>query len=759
MALGPASSKRSLWMGSILGLILCVAPTAPVAGQDEATLSLTVRSVAGPVPSASVELLGADGQRAAAASSGADGRVLLSGLVPGPHRLEIEALGYGRIVREIRLSTGLTARTVTLEAQALELDPLVVTGTLSETRVSDSPVKVEVVSSTVLARHASQSLVDAVGRINGLNTQVDCGVCYTNNIRINGMEGPYTAVLIDGLPIMGALASVYGLNGIHPSMVERLEILKGPQSTLYGTEAMGGVVNVITKDARFTPRFAVEGTLTELGQQNLAFSWSPGTGRSGTLLSGSVVHNDRFLDGNQDGFSDLSLDTRLTLFGKTAFTRNGRRIGGVTAKVYYEDRFGGLEGWDESDRGSSSVYGESIHTNRAEVMAELGGRGPWRAQASYALHRQDSWYGDTPYAADQHVGFGQLLFDPGALGSGHDLLFGASLKAVSYDDNTPATVVADRRVIPGIFAEDQFGFHPDWTLLGGMRLDYQNEHGVIASPRASLMWRPGENTTFRLNAGTGFRVVNLFTEDHAALTGAREVVIPESLDPERSRSLTFNANQVLEFGTNPMMVDVDLFHTDFSNRIIPDYDTDPNLIVYRNLNGHRAVTRGGAVSLNQNFGEDLPLFYTLGLTVQDVFVEADGGREAEFFAPDWRGVWSLSYTFRPRGGAWVGEGGFGTLDLDYSGALTGPMRLPEYPEPFARATRSPIFATHDVQLTWSWQPGREVILGVRNLGNFTQGSPLVAPSDPFGPAFDTNYVYGPVVGRALTFGLRWTQGR
>jgi hypothetical protein len=101
----------------------------------------------------------------------------------------------------------------------------------------------------------------------------------------------------------------------------------------------------------------------------------------------------------------------------------------------------------------------------------------------------------------------------------------------------------------------------------------------------------------------------------------------------------------------------------------------------------------------------------------------------------------------------------GTFDLDYSGVLTGPMRLPEYPEPFARATRSPVFATHDVQLTWAWQPGREVILGVRNLGDFTQGSPLVAPSDPFGPAFDTNYVYGPVVGRALTFGFRWTQGR
>jgi outer membrane receptor for ferrienterochelin and colicins len=743
---------------ALLGSGVPLAAQGPEA-RAGATLSVAVRSLAGALPAANVALVDVEGRSAGGGVSDGQGRVILPGLPPGSYTVQVEALGYEQATRETTLGAGLNALTITLGERALELDPLVVTGTLSETRVSDSPVKVEVVSSRVLARHASQSLVEAVGRINGLNTQVDCGVCYTNNIRINGMEGPYTAVLIDGLPIMGALASVYGLNGIHPSMVERLEILKGPQSTLYGTEAMGGVVNVITKDARFTPRFALEGGITELGQGNVAFSWSPGSGRSGTLLSGAVAHNDRFLDGNDDGFSDLTLDTRVTLFGKTAFRRHGRQIGGLTAKLYYEDRFGGLEGWGESDLGSSTVYGESIRTHRAELMGELGGRGPWRAQASYAFHRQDSWYGDTPYAADQHVGFAQVLLDPHARADGHDLLFGASLKALSYDDNTPATPRADRRIIPGLFAEDQYAFHPQWTALGGVRLDFHTQHGVIASPRASLMWRPGENTTFRVNAGTGFRVVNLFTEDHAALTGAREVVIPESLDPERSRSVTLNYNQILELGANPMMVDVDLFHTDFSNRIIPDYDADPDLIVYRNLDGRRAVTRGAALSLNQNFGEDLPLFYTVGLTVQDVFIEADGVREAEFFAPDWRSVWSLRYTFRPRGGAWIGEGGVGTFGLDYSGALTGPMRLPEYPEPFTRPTRSPTFATHDVQFTWAWQPGREVVLGVRNLGDFTQGSPLVAPSDPFGPAFDTNYVYGPVVGRTLTFGFRWTQGR
>ena len=161
----------------------------------------------------------------------------------------------------------------------------------------------------------------------------------------------------------------------------------------------------------------------------------------------------------------------------------------------------------------------------------------------------------------------------------------------------------DRRLIPGVFAQDELRFSNRVTLLGGMRADHHEEHGVIASPRAALKWDAFGHTAVRLNAGTGFRVVNLFAEDHAALTGARDVLIASELEPERSRSVTLNVNQVVEFGPSPMMIDLDLFHTRFSNKIVPDYDADPNQIVYGNLEGH-AVSRGIGVTLNQNVDFD-----------------------------------------------------------------------------------------------------------------------------------------------------------
>ena len=156
---------------------------------------------------------------------------------------------------------------------------------------------------------------------------------------------------------------------------------------------------------------------------------------------------------------------------------------------------------------------------------------------------------------------------------------GATLRLESYDDQTPATPEPVRRAIPGLFVQDEWRLSEGWTLLGGGRVDRYGEHGAVFSPRLAARWEPLPRTTVRLNAGTGFRAVNIFTEDHAALTGAREVVIAEDLRPERSRSLALNVNQVLELGRNPMMVDVDLFHTRFANRILPNYDLDPNQIV------------------------------------------------------------------------------------------------------------------------------------------------------------------------------------
>ena len=487
---------------------------------------------------------------------------------------------------------------------------------------------------------------------------------------------------------------------------------------------------------------------TSHGESNLDFAVAPNAGAVAGLVSGSISHLGTFHDDNADGFTDAPLFTRAALFGKADYVREGRRVLGLTAKYYHEDRFGGVEQWTEADRGSGSVYGESIRTRRAELLGSY--LLPWgsdrlRADFSATHHDQDSFYGDTEYAAQQRILYGNLLWDD-RIGERHDLLVGATLRYQRYDDNTPATAGDERRLIPGLFVQDEWSTTEDLKLLGGLRLDHHEEHGLIASPRASLKWEPFHDTALRLNAGTGFRVVNLFAEDHAALTGAREVVIAEALEPERSRSVALNLNQIVEFGPNPMMIDVDAFFTRFSNKIVPDYDQNPNLIVYDNLHGH-SVSRGVSVSLNQNVAFDR-LLYTLGATLQDVYSVEEGERARELFAPEYTAVWGLTYNHpRPM------------VILDYSGRLTGPMRLPEYDEPFRRPTQSRTYSVHDLQVKLKLESGVEFYGAVNNVFDFTQGSPLIDPGNPFGDAFDTAYVWGPIHGRELLLGARFGIGR
>lgn len=739
---GGAASASSTARAEVLGK---PAPVGSVRG--------LVSSRGAPVPFARVVAREASpaarSEVAAAAVADRKGEYLLPALAPGRYTVVASSIGYGPAERAVLVESGRTARAdLSLEVAAVAMDPVVVTGTMKETRVSDSAVKVDVIPAAVLERIATNNLMVAIQQVNGLYQQVDCGVCYTNNIRINGMEGPYTAVLIDGMPIMSALASVYGLNGISPSIIERIEIVKGPSSTLYGSEAMGGVVNVITKNPRFAPRMTLDGYRSSVGESSLDFSLAPGVGRVRGLLSGNLSRMATFVDGNGDGFSDVPLSTRASLFAKLDYSPRERRVLGLTAKYYHEDRFGGVEEWTRADRGSGSVYGESISTNRFELLGSYLLPVPsrsLRADLSYTWHDQDSYYGRTAYAAEQSILFGNLVWDR-KLGSRHDLLVGATARYQTYDDDTPATAAPERRFIPGVFVQDELRPTDALTLLGGVRVDHHEEHGLIASPRASVKWEPLPDHTLRLNAGTGFRVVSLFTEDHAALSGSRKVVIAETLDPERSYSVALNLNRVLEIGVSPMMIDVDAFYTRFGNKIVPDYDSDPDLIVYQNLRGY-SVSRGVSVSLNQNVRFER-LLYTLGATLQEVYSVEEGTRATELFAPAARGVLGVTYNHPAP-----------ALTLDYTASVTGPMRLPAYEPPFERATRSPTHSVHNLRASWKPAAGVEVYAAANNLLDFTQGSPLVDAANPFGESFDTSYVWGPIHGRELILGARFGLGR
>ena len=202
-------------------------------------------------------------------------------------------------------------------------------------------------------------------------------------------------VLIDGMPIVSSLASVYGLSGIPNALVERVEIVKGPASSLYGSEAVGGLINIITKKPQHAPSVYVDYMHTSWNEKNadLGFVWKPL--RKAQVLTGiNLYHYNTPIDHNKDGFTDVTLQQRISVFQKWNFQRKENRLLSLAVRYYYEDRWGGEMNWNKKFRGGDSIYGESIYTKRWELTGQyqLPVKEKILYSVSFNYHDQDSRY-------------------------------------------------------------------------------------------------------------------------------------------------------------------------------------------------------------------------------------------------------------------------------------------------------------------------------------------------------------------------------
>ena len=719
-----------------------------------------------PVPYAHAQIKGT----AWGAITTEDGSFLIENMAKGQYEINISALGYRPFSRQVELLEGLMELgNIELQEDILGLQEVVITGAMKETFVKESPVKIDVITHQYLMRNsAPTNLTESIKMINGVQETVACGVCFTNSFSINGLPGAYTAVLIDGTPLYGNLSAVYGLNGIPTTFIERIEVIKGPNSTLYGSEAVAGVINVITKDPGRQPKFGFSTMASTHGESFGTFSFAPKVGKWNTYWGLDWGYSNSFDDSNGDGFSDRIHLDRYTLFSKWSMDRPEHRRFNVFAKWYNEDRRNGVEAFVKNRayrniRGSDTYYGESIYTQRAELFGtyDLATKTRMWIDFAFNTHDQNSYYGAALYKAEQQIGFSNFIWNPKA--GKHDLLLGLTNRLQRYDDNTVATPGrADVQYIPGVFVQDEWTVASKLTLLLGSRLDQYKNNGPIFSPRLNLKYKSGDWTTWRFNAGTGFRLVNLFTEDHAFVTGQREVVIEEELEPERSYNLSLNYNHIFTMGESQGVLDIDAFFTHFMNKIIPNYAT-PGKIIYANTDGY-AQTRGVNVSIQQQFR--FPLSYTIGASFL-TSIQHDQVENGQYatqpipFAPKWTGLTVLNYRFKKLG-----------LTMAYTANWTGSMALPEVfdldatgkPLETPRPTSSPVFSIHNLQLTKNLPKAKlEIFGGVQNLFDYRQVySPLVGFNDPqtqpgFSPFFDTAYAFSPIHGRELYLGLRWSR--
>jgi len=658
--------------------------------------------------------------------------------------------------------------TIPPERKSEALEEVVISGTLKPVSRLETPVPVEIYTTAFLKKNPTSNVFEALQNVNGVRPQLNCNICNTGDIHINGLEGPYTMVTIDGMPIVSALATVYGLSGIPNSLIDRIEIIKGPASSLYGSEAVGGLINIITKKTKNAPLFTADVFSTSWLENNVDLGFKTNIGQTAESLIGLNYYNYKSpIDNNHDNFTDVTLQERISVFNKWSFNRKNQKEFTIAGRFFYEDRWGGEMQWNKSYRGGNEVYGESIYTTRFEFLGkyQLPVKENMFLSFSATAHDQNSVYGTTLYLAQQKIGFGQYTWDKKL--KSHNLLFGAAFRHQFYNDNTSATINADKSNIYSAFLQDEIKLAEKHHLLLGSRYDYNNNHGSIFTPRIAYKWNPTPNDVFRINAGTGFRIVNLFTEEHAALTGAREVIIIENLAPEKSYNVNLNYLKKIRFEDASFLgFELSAWYTYFTNQIIPDYDTNPNQIIYRNLNGYSETI---GVSGNIDWVSPYGIKSIIGFTVMDPKNVQNGVASRPILTEKYSINWTISYDI-PN---WF-------LSIDYTGSFYGPMRLPLLGPLDPRAEYSQPWSLQNIQFTYKKFRHFELYGGIKNILNWTpnkgnpfliaraedpfdqnvtydtNGNVMATPSNPYALTFDPTYVYAPNQGIRGFLGLKYT---
>ena len=746
----------------MIRLLLCVTIGFNSLLAQNFSISGRVRSENGPLAFANIVVKNSNN----GVIANEQGKYNIPNLKAGVYTLEASYIGYKSSTLNVQIISKSIEIDFDLELSAV-LDEVVITSTLKPVKRSESPIPVEVFTAAFLKKNPTANIFEALQTVNGVRPQLNCSVCNTGNIRINGLEGPYSLVLIDGMPIVSGLSTVYGLSGIPSALIDQVEIIKGPASSLYGSEAVGGLINIITKHPENTPLLFFDSFLTDWNEYNLDVGLKALLGDKISVLFGVNYFNyNNPIDNNNDNFTDLALQDRISVFQKWSFSRPKNRLFSLAGRYFYEDRWGGEMQWKSKNRGGTEVYGESIYTSRFELIGnyQLPLQEKLFFQFSYSDHDQNSVYGDRYYLAKQRIGFGQLLWDFSEPKS--DWLIGLSARYNYYNDNTTVTNTSDEVVVPSLFVQNEISLTKKHKLLLGGRYDYDNRHGSIFTPRLAFRYKPTDDDIFRVNAGTGFRIVNLFTEEHAALSGSRDLVIQNKLKPEQSFNI--NANYLKKIYTKKgqiLSLDWSTWYTYFTNAIRPDYDTNPNWVIYDNL-------EGSATSFGLSFSLDAvisPHFKGLiGGTIQDVSQKENGIRRQQILTEKFSGTWALTYTNLKN-----------NFTIDYTGNIYGPMRLAVLGPLDPRQKNAPIWSIQNIQFTFKKFKNIELYTGLKNILNWTpnkgnpfiiaraddpfddnvsfdnNGSAIVTANNPYGLTFDPTYIYAPNQGRRLFFGLRY----
>ena len=705
----------------------------------------------------------------------ATGHFFLKNMPEGDFTIEASFLGYHAQSRQVTLRRGETRElNFELTEQAMQLDGVVVSASRSETSRRMAPALVSVLDTKTFEMTNAASLADGLNFQPGLRVEDDCQNCGFLQVRINGLDGHYSQILIDSHPVFSALSGVYGLEQIPTSMIERVEVLRGGGSALFGSSAIGGTVNIITRDPLRNSAEASH-TLTSIGGTGALDNITAANAslvtesrRAGLYLYAQNRNRDGY-DHDEDGFTEIptlqSLSFGLRSFFKTGtYSRLTLQYNGVN-----EFRRGGdlldrppheafvAEQTDHRINGGSLSFDRSSADFNNRVNAYVSFQNTAR-ESYYGVDRDPDAYGRTHdltvAAGTQYIRtFGQLLFLPADLTVGAEYNYNyLEDQSIGYDHHS-----LQRVHIYSLYAQNEWK-NRKWSLLVGCRMD---KHSLIDraifSPRANLRFNPTENVNLRLSYSSGFRAPQAFDEDmHIAIVGGERVAIrlADALREERSHSLSLSADLYKQFGSVQTNFLIEGFYTSLDDVFVlreTGIFDETGASVKERTNGSGATVVGLNIEAKAAFTRWLQL--QAGATLQRSRYKQpeqwsdnpDTPAETRMFrTPDLYGY--LTATVAP----------VKRFDIALSGTYTGSMLVQHIQgsgTPHDVAVTTPRFFDLNLKLCYDipvWQElTMELFAGVQNIFNAYQRD------FDTGMERDSGYIYGPSQPRSFYAGVKF----
>lgn len=623
-----------------------------------------------------------------------------------------------------------------------------------------SPMKTENITATELKKAACCDLAGCFETQLTVQPQTSNVITNSKELRILGLSGVYNQVLIDGLPLIQALSYTYGISGVPGTLVENIFVSKGANSVLQGYESISGQINVITKDPSNTDKLLFNFYINSFNEKQLNFNYSFKKGKWKNITALQTVQPSNKIDRDKDSFLDLPLLTRYVFFNKLNYGKESdwgwySKIG---MKFLTEERIGGQFNFNEKvDLGSNKIYGQTVHFYQPEIYTKTGYRfndvHHIAIMASSFYHQQNSYFGTTKYNAQQFNFYGNIQHELN-YNKVHSLKTGISFRHLELSEDidfTDKTVIRNydglyKRVenIPGIFAENSMIFFQNkLTWLSGIRADNHNQFGTTITPRTMLKYDFTSKSVLRANIGSGWRTVNLFSENIGLLVSSRDIIFAENLLPERAINYGLNWVQKFETPACTGYLTTDFYRTDFQNQIFPDYDTNPTKAIIKNFTG-TSISNGFQAELNLKFVKQFDV--KVGYNYLDVY-RIEASKKVNLpFNPKHRVLGTLS--FKPLNKK---------FNIDINAHWFGEQRLPYTklnPEDFQRPDFSKPYTIYNAQVTYNLKKW-EIYGGCENIFNFRQSQPIISWQNPFSPYFDTSSVWGPTRGREFYIGFRY----